>query len=165
MDDHNPTGALQDGPVWLVTFATYRRQPVFANPVLRERCAEGLSETTARNGYRVYALAIMPDHVHLVIAAGPTNPAAPKILNNLKGVASRRVFQASPELKADLGSNHLWANEYQAKRLPTFAAVEQARRYVQHNPVEAGFSPQDYPWLTLLPYNAVQESVRPQPPP
>src|SRR5438309_1338450 len=89
MLDCSGTGSWPGGPVWLVTFTVYQRKPVFANPVLRERCAAALWETTARNGYRVYAVAIMPDHVHLVIDAGCTDHAASKILNNLKGVASR----------------------------------------------------------------------------
>ncbi|HEY7066095.1 MAG TPA: IS200/IS605 family transposase [Chloroflexota bacterium] len=133
------------------TFATYHREPVFANPLLRDRCADAFSETAARNGYRVYALAIMPDHVHLVIDAGRTDHAASKILNNLKGVASRRIFQASPELKLDLASNHLWTNEYQAKLLARVVAVVQACRYVRQNPVESELPSQEYTWITPVP--------------
>jgi REP element-mobilizing transposase RayT len=150
MPDQDGAGAVTDVPVWLVTFATYRRKPVFANPVLRERCADAVLETTTRNGYRVYALAIMPDHVHLVMDAGSADHAASKIINNLKGVVSRRVFQAYPELKVDLASNHLWTIEYQAKLLPALAAVRQACRYVQQNPIEAGLVSQIYSWITPL---------------
>jgi REP element-mobilizing transposase RayT len=126
-----------------MTFATYRRRQVFANPEIRERCAKALLETAQRNAYRVYALAIMPDHVHVVVANGSMKHAAPKIINNLKGVAARRVFQSYPELKLDLGSNHLWADEYQAKPLQTATAVQRAVHYVEQNPEEIGWPKQE----------------------
>src|SRR5581483_1617303 len=135
------------GPIWLVTFGTYRRRGVFANPRLWQSCADALREVADRNGYRVYALAILPDHVHIVLDSGTSAHGAPKVLNNLKGVAARRVFQASPELKLDLGSHHLWTAEYQAKALPDPPAVERACRYVEDNPVRMGWPRQRFPWL------------------
>jgi REP element-mobilizing transposase RayT len=142
--------ALKGGPIWMVTFATYRRREVFANPRLRQACGEALGETAERNGYVVYALAIMPDHVHLILDAGASGHLAPKVLNNLKGVVSRRIFQASPELKLDLGSNHLWADEYQARALGDKRELARACRYVRQNPVEIGWVRQHYPWVRTL---------------
>lgn len=153
---------------WLVTFATYRRRPVFANPDLLEACAEALRETSARNGYRVYALAVMPDHVHLVVDAGTSRNGAPKVLNNLKGVASRRVFQAAPGLKGDLGSEHLWADEYEASPLADMQAFKRACRYVDENPPAMGLAEQHYGWLLERePGPALQgrsQAARPGPP-
>lgn len=142
--------AIKSGPIWLVTFATYRRRPVFADADLRQACAAALHETVERNGYRVYALAILPDHVHLVLDPGGSRHAAAKVLNNLKGVASRRVFQACPQLKSDLHSAHLWADEYQAEPLAGGDAVKRACRYVEQNPVRLGFPEQHYSWVHSL---------------
>lgn len=110
-------------------------------------CAEALRETCGRNGYRVYALAIMPEHVHLVLEAGDSGHNAPKVLNNIKGVTSRRVFQASPELKLDLRSVHLWADEYHAQLLLDLVAVKRACLYVKENPLKLGLPSQRFPWL------------------
>ena len=134
---------------WLITFATYRRRPVFDSPELLEVCASAIQETTDRNGYRIYALAIMPDHVHVVLDAGRSGHKASKVLNNLKGVASRRVFQACPGLKLDLNSEHLWADEYQAKLLREAQAVERACRYVDHNPARHALPRQEFPWVPI----------------
>lgn len=139
--------ALKGGPVWLVTFATYHRRQVFANPDIRTTCAAALRETSQRNGYRVHALAIMPDHVHVVVGAGATGHPASKVANNLKGVTSRRVFQTTPELKMDLQSEHLWADEYQARPLSTASALLAACRYVERNPPAAGLPQQLYSWV------------------
>ncbi len=128
----------ESGPIWLVTFATYQRRAVFANPVLFDACVVALRETSERNGYGAYALAVMPDHLHLVVDAGTTGHAASKVVTNLKGVVSRRVFQASPELRPDLRSNHLWRREYQAKVLPDRISVERACDYVRQNPRQFG---------------------------
>lgn len=133
--------------VWLVTFASYRRRPVFDSPELFEACEAALRETIERNGYCAYALAIMADHVHVVLDAGRSGHSAPKVLNNLKGVAARRVFQACPGLKADLHSEHLWADEYLAKPLRGPHAVQRACRYGEENPAIHGLPRQDYHWL------------------
>ena len=138
---------LSDRPTWLVTFAVYHRRQVFAALELRDVCAHAFQETCQRNGYRVYALAIMPDHVHLVLDAGESGHAAPKVLNNLKGVSARRVFQECPDLKLDLQSEHLWADEYHASVLTTSPAVRQACAYVFRNPIQLGLPRQSYAWL------------------
>ncbi len=132
---------------WLITFATYRHRPVFDSPELLEVCASAIQETSGRNGYRVYNLAIMPDHLRVVLDAGRSGHKASKVLNNLKGVASRRVFQACPGLKLDLHSEHLWADEYQARLLRDAQAVERACRYVDRNPTRHGLLQQKFPWV------------------
>lgn len=148
--------ARKRGPTWLVTFATFHRRPVFGNLELLQHCSEALREASERNGYRVSALAIMPDHVHLVLDAGGSGHAAWKVMNNLKGVAARRVFQAAPELKMDMHSEHLWADEYQAKQLPNSLAVQAACRYVARNPLEIGLPEQRYGWLEVSAGPALQ---------
>jgi REP element-mobilizing transposase RayT len=94
------------------------------------------------------ALAIMPDHVHLVLDPADSGHDRPRVLNNLKGVASRRVFQECPDLKLDLHSEHLWADEYQAKLLADPGAVVSACRYVEQNSGKAGLAKQRYFWIT-----------------
>ncbi len=140
------TAALKGGP-WLVSFATYRRRQVFENPAPLAACGAALEEASARNGYAVYALAIMPDHVHVVLAAGTSGRTIAKVVNNLKGVPARRVFQAAPELKLDLRSEHLWADEYDARLLPNQAAVRRACTYIRQNPVALGLPPQQFAWI------------------
>ena len=116
---------------------------------MKESCARAVHETCIRNSYEVYALVIMPDHVHPVLHSGSSGHNVSKVLNNIKGVASRRVFQASPELKLDLHSDHLWTDEYQALPLPDRNAVQRACRYVENNPIELGLPKQRYPWLAM----------------
>lgn len=133
-------------PIWFVTFATYRRRPVFAADELRERCAAALKETCTRNGYRVYALAVMPDHVHVLVDTGESKHNRSKLLNNLKGVSARRVFQAAPDLKFDLRSEHLWADEYQALPVTGATTFRRARLYIEQNPEKVGLPRQVYDW-------------------
>src|SRR5579863_10089248 len=70
---------------WHTTFSTYRRRPVFADDALRQECAWALGDVIRRNDYFVYALAIMPDHVHLVHDCGGSGHDLPRVMNNLKG--------------------------------------------------------------------------------
>ena len=137
-----------DLPVaWLLTFSTHLRKPALDDPDLLAACAGGLKEAAVRNGYPVHALAIMPDHVHMVVGAGLAAHSISKMVNNLKGVASRRVFQISPELKMDLGSAHLWTNGYDVRHLFGPRALHAACLYVKQNPVKLGLPEQHYDWL------------------
>ncbi len=57
----------------------------------------------------IEALEIMPDHVHLFIAAPPTE-APHRLANQFKGFTSRMLRQKYPDLRSRLPS--LWSRSY-----------------------------------------------------
>jgi putative transposase len=57
----------------------------------------------------IEALEIMPDHVHLFVAADPTD-APQRLANQFKGYSSRLLRQKYPELRSRLPS--LWSRSY-----------------------------------------------------
>lgn len=57
----------------------------------------------------IEALEIMPDHVHLFIAADPTD-APQRLANQFKGYTSRLLRQQYPSLKSRLPT--LWSRSY-----------------------------------------------------
>ena len=69
--------------------------------LMRQKCTE--------LGCEVVALEIMPDHIHLFIAATP-DFAPNHIIAQLKGYTSRMLRQEFPALKSRLPS--LWTNAY-----------------------------------------------------
>lgn len=56
---------------------------------------------------------VMPDHVHMLVRT--TRNDLPRVMNMVKGVSARRLFEAYPQLRLDMHSNHLWTSGYYAR--------------------------------------------------
>ena len=106
--------------------------------------ASGFAQACAESGYRVLACAIMPNHVHLVIARHER--PIETIVAHLKSKATQRLSQQ--------GENPLprspWADGKWGVYLNDDQAIWRAIRYVQDNPIKDGLKPQAWkfvrPW-------------------
>jgi putative transposase len=96
--------ALQYHFVWC---PKYRRKVLHG--AIADRLEELLHEKANELGVTVEGLEVLPDHVHLFIAASPTD--APQYLaNQFKGYTSRVLREEFPDLKSRLPS--LWSRSY-----------------------------------------------------
>src|SRR5215467_767329 len=70
------------------------RRPVLVPPVDR-RLKALVNEVATEYGFLVHEMEVMPDHVHLFVAADPTRSVA-EIVNRFKGATSRSLRQEFP---------------------------------------------------------------------
>ena len=85
----------------------YRRKVL--QGAIAERLKELLREKAEALGVTLEGLEVLPDHVHLFVAASPTD--APQYLaNQFKGYTSRVLRDEFPGLKSRLPS--LWSRSY-----------------------------------------------------
>ena len=85
----------------------YRRKVLVEDVESRLRIL--LEEKAQELGLSIKAMEIMPDHVHLFVQCPPT--LAPHyIVQQLKGITSRKLRQEFPSLKSRLPS--LWTRSY-----------------------------------------------------
>jgi REP-associated tyrosine transposase len=85
----------------------YRRKVLLGT--IAERLEELLREKASELGVEIEGLEVLPDHVHLFVAAAPTD--APQYLaNQFKGYTSRVLRSEFPGLKSRLPS--LWSRSY-----------------------------------------------------
>ncbi len=105
--------------------------------------ARGFAEVCAMNGYIVHACAIMPDHVHLVVA---------RHAHTIEQIARRLKAKGTQQLnKEDLGVGHSpWAKGEWKVFLDTPRDIRRAIHYVDLNPTKAGMKPQS--WRFITPY-------------
>jgi putative transposase len=84
---------------------------------------ELLAEIAAEHGMKLYAIEVMPDHVHLFVECDPTLCVA-EIINRFKGRTSRVLRQEFRHLRSRLPT--LWSRSY-------FAATpyRRIRRYIK----------------------------------
>ncbi len=101
--------------------------------------ARGFGRSVEESGYQLWALAILPDHAHVVVAAHAHSPAL--IAGHLKGRATR-------ELRERCGwprDRPVWGKRSWTTWLDSTDGVLAAIRYVEDNPVKAGLRRQRWP--------------------
>ena len=94
-----------------LVFVTKFRHTVFANQhltrmeaIMREVCADFETELVEFNGEN--------NHVHLLVNF-PPKVAVARLVNSLKGVSSRRLWQEFPDLRRHYyRANKLWSGSY-----------------------------------------------------
>jgi REP element-mobilizing transposase RayT len=89
--------------------------------------AEQIRETATRRGWRILALAVMPNHVHVVVGA-PGDPDPEKLLGDFKAWASRKLNQGWGPRR------HWWTQSGSKRRKATPEAIRDAVVYVRDQP-------------------------------
>lgn len=107
--------------------------PKYRKRVLKGNVAscteELLSQCAEVNGWELQELAVMPDHVHLLLQLGPATSVA-QAVQYLKGGSSRIIRTEFPELEEFLWGDSFWADGYFAETAGT-VSESHIRRYIQ----------------------------------
>ena len=114
----------------------------------------GFETQVNTSGYVISACSVMPDHAHLVIHRH--RYAIEQVVRALRQAATMRLVEESLHPFADqrLASGRppsVWAQGFWKVFLFKSADVERSIRYVEQNPIRAGFKPQCWPFV--VPYN------------
>jgi len=81
-----PTG------VRFLTFSCYRRLNLLGNPRIRDALAREIFAARAKCGFRLQAWVIMPEHVHLVLAAADPEWPVERILPQIKAPFAQNII-------------------------------------------------------------------------
>jgi REP element-mobilizing transposase RayT len=111
----------------------------------------GFATAMAEGPYRVYACAILPEHVHLVIGASARRIRA--VVGHFRSRATRTLRQQ--QLWDD--DRPLWGAHGWNVYLESIVAVERAIRYVAGNPLKEGKKRQN--WSFVVPFEP-REAIR-----
>ena len=82
--------------VYHLIWCPKRRKPVLVGPVAA-RCRELFAGKCAEKGWELLALAIQPDHIHLVARVWPSDSAA-AVVKECKGITSFTLRTDYPQL-------------------------------------------------------------------
>lgn len=132
-----------DDKIFFVTFCTHQRWtlPERVRGLVVDTCVFGHGKL-----FRLFAVVVMPDHVHLALAPlkapdGPTSMI--KILQTIKSTSAHRINKAL-KLKG-----RVWQEESFDRALRNEESLDEKLLYMMANPVRAGLvrNPLDYPWL------------------
>ncbi len=108
----------------------------------------GIAAYSRRAKLLVWACAILPDHVHLVL--GPHRLAVDQIVIQVKGDATKQLIHENlhPFEPVDGRRPKCFARGQWRVFLDTEADVARAIRYVEENPIREGLPPQRWTFVT-----------------
>ena len=140
----------------MATKRTLARPPVVFTGVQARAIGRGFATIVAKLHLTVHACAILPEHVHAVVAAHRLDRDA--IMEALKRAGTRRLnaeaihpFVDRPRSSGKLPSP--WAARGWKVFLETPEDMCRAIRYVEQNPLRAGFKEQR--WSLVVQYESV----------
>lgn len=129
------------GGIFHLTARTIRRERRI-DPALRTAALDALADAVPRAGVRLLAVAIMSNHLHLIVQQGDA-PLAKLMQPYLRRLA--HLLQHRHSLRGPM----LW-REYGSRACLTPYHARNAIAYVHLNPVRAGLcgDPAEYPWTS-----------------
>ena len=117
-------GGVHDLGYHVVWCPKYRRAVLTGS--VNQRCRELIAAKCGEHGWRIVALEVMPDHVHLFVKAHPKDSPS-YIANQLKGFTSPALREEFPHLKSRLPT--LWSRSFFVATVGSVSAAA-VRRYI-----------------------------------
>lgn len=150
---HSVAAAKHDYQLRMAAKRSLRYPPVMFTGKQAVVIARGFAVAAEESGYRVHALAILPDHTHLVV--GWHTKPADQIAKHLKSKATRELAAAQEHPLQRFRSPNgrvpsPWGRKQWIPFIDSASHMLRAVRYVELNPVKAGLERQW--WNLVVPY-------------
>ena len=92
-----------------IVLAPKYRLKIFYNKRVKKDCESIIKDICAEKGYRIHAMEVVEDHVHLFLEFHPSTSLS-KVIQLLKGGSSYRLFKLHPELREKYWGGSLWSS-------------------------------------------------------
>jgi REP element-mobilizing transposase RayT len=125
--------------------------PVHFNDLQMQSIGDGIAESARKGSVTMWACAILPDHVHLVVARHRCS--AEMILNLTKGAATKKLLAHEHHPFQNLEGDHAsmptcWAAKGWKVFLDCEEDIQRSIAYVNANPVKEGRPAQRWNFVT-----------------
>ena len=107
-----------------------RRRKVLEGRV-RTRMKELLREICEGYGWELIEQEVMIDHVHVFVSAPPRYSAG-EMVQAMKSITARRIFQEFPSLREVMVNDELWSDGYLVRAVGEKVTAAIIQRYIQH---------------------------------
>jgi len=119
----------------LITTNVAARIPLFQSTAAAQLLLQVIGEVGQETRFKLFAFAIMPEHLHLVLAL-PEGQSMGRAMQLIKGRFSARYHRLVG------GSGQVWQGRYHERVLRNERELMAAIEYVHNNPVKAGLASQ-----------------------
>jgi len=141
---HAPTHRLDRAGAYMVTAATYRKEPLFKSAKRLTLVCEQLLDLAPQHGWKLEAWAVFPNHYHFVTIAEEKAETLPRFIGHLHTVTAKETNRQD-----ETPGRKVWF-QYWDSHL-TYPRSYLARlNYVHCNAVKHGLvrRPALYPWCS-----------------
>lgn len=141
---HAPTHRLDSAGAYMVTAATYRKEPLFKSAKRLTLLCEQLLDLAAQRGWKLDAWAVFPNHYHFVAIAKENAETLARFIGHLHTITSKEINRQD-----ETPGRKVWF-QYWDSHL-TYPRSYLARlNYVHCNAVKHGLVRQaaQYPWCS-----------------
>ena len=121
--------SLQYHLVWCTKY----RKKVLVDDI-RDDCLKMLHKIADDYKFKIVAVEVMPDHVHLLVDCTPQFFIA-NMIKILKGNIARWMFINHPKLKKELWGGHLWNPSYCAVTVSD-RSIDQVTEYINSQEIK-----------------------------
>jgi len=129
--------------VWIVKY----RHDILADTKISDKVNEIIREIAARYGFQIISLATDGTHIHIFISAPPRHSPS-QIVNILKSISERLIFQQFPEVKKRLWGGEFWGDGYYIGTVGDGTTTDIIKRYIANQGKETDH--QDFAQLKLF---------------
>jgi len=134
--------------IYAITFSTRERRKL--TPFVRTIVFDALRHFHGRR-YELFATAVMPDHVHILLQPLPKDSSAgePTFWRISELTHSLKSFTAHEINRVEGTRGQVWENEVFDRYIRSDQDLEEKFQYILRNPWDSGIvSPtEDYPWI------------------
>jgi len=116
--------------VWI---PRYRRKVLTGD--VAQRLEELIREICAARDWKVEALTVQPDHVHLFVSCPPRDAPA-KVMNVIKSITARELYAEFPRLRRSHWGGKLWADGYYVGSAGDHVTSDLIERYIAYQSAE-----------------------------
>ena len=95
--------------IYHIVLAPKYRFKIFYNKRVKKDCESILKNICVEKGYRMHAMEVVEDHVHLFLEFHPSTSLS-EVVQYLKGGSSYRLFKLHPELREKYWGGSLWSS-------------------------------------------------------
>jgi putative transposase len=141
---HSPTHRLDSAGAYIVTAATFQKQPFFRSAKRLAYLSEALLDLAPRYGWKLEAWAVFPNHYHFVATSQEKAVKLPRFINHLHAVTAKRINSQD-----HAAGRRVWFQYWDAHL--TYLKSYLARlNYVHCNAVRHGLvaRPESYAWCS-----------------
>lgn len=111
--------------VWIVKY----RHNILSDVKIGDAVNIIIRKIAGKYGFEVISLGTDGNHIHLFISAPPRYSPS-QIVNILKSVSARQIFQQFPEVKKRLWGGELWGDGYYVGTVGDGTTTEIIKRYI-----------------------------------
>lgn len=111
--------------VWIVKY----RHDILADEKISNAVNIIIRKIAEKYGFEIISLGIDGNHIHLFISAPPRYSPS-QIVNILKSISGRQIFQQFPEVKKRLWGGEFWGDGYYVGTVGDKTTTEIIKKYI-----------------------------------